>query len=95
MRCIRALGARGLSSILSSPTKVFKRPCQSGLMAFATNEVHLHPADEDLSAGTPATGSMSLLTWPLSKKTLRPAYPRSMEPSMLSHSSTQRIDREG
>jgi hypothetical protein len=39
MRCIRALGARGLSSILSSPT-IFKRPCQRGLMAFATNEVY-------------------------------------------------------
>ena len=39
MRCIRALGARGLSSILSSPTR-FERPCQRGWMAFATNEVH-------------------------------------------------------
>lgn len=40
LRCIRALGARGLSSILKFPDQRFERPCQRGLMAFATNEVY-------------------------------------------------------
>ena len=59
MRCIRALGARGLSSILSSPTKVFKRPCQRGLMAFATNEVYAgsNPAGRSISCAIVVTRS--------------------------------------